>query len=328
MYEGDMERIFEKLNYADSLCTIGVIGDSILDKYIYGTVDNKDTISFTPKKKYYYLGGAGNVANNILNNGCNPVYLTVYGESEKTKVYSSLLEGKGLSKTIIIKDKLHDISLKTRYVVKDKIVFKTNEDCIANISEEATLKLYNQLKYSIKVNKIGIVILSIYDKGGITEELYYKIKSLCKFYQVKLLLDCKQKYDFADIYLLKPNIREFEKLTGKKLNGKDDVIKIGLKYKKKNKIHNLLITMDDNGLILFNKSNECIYLESHCDEIIDTCGAGDSMMATIAVCLAKGIEVEDAVLAANYSAAASCLKLGTYAVSLEDIKLLWKSKKT
>ncbi|MDF2803991.1 MAG: Bifunctional sugar kinase/adenylyltransferase [Anaerocolumna sp.] len=323
-----MERILEKLNYTDSLGTIGVIGDSILDKYIYGILDNKESISFTPKKKYYYLGGAGNVAHNVLSNGCSPVYLSVYGKSDKTKAYTSLLEGKGLSNAIIIKDKVHDISLKTRYVVENKILLEMNEDCNADISEETAIKLYNQLNYSIKVNKIRILILYIYDKGCIAEDLFHKIMSLCKIYNVKLLLDCKHKYDFTDIYFLKLNISGFERLTGKKFNCKEDVIKIGIKFKKKNKVQNLLVTMEESGLILFNESNESLYLESKCDRIIDTCGAEDSMMATIAVCLAKGIDLENAVRVANYSAAVSCLKLGTYAVTLDDIKLQWKNSKT
>lgn len=319
-----MEKIIDRLKNIHNESTVGIIGDSVLDKYIYGKTKETDNTVFIPEKKYYYLGGAANVANNVLSKVCNMIYISVYGYSDKAKIFNTLLKGKGLNNSIIINDNLKDISLKTRFVCNNKILMRVDEDCIKDINENISDKLYNQVKYNIKVNKLKILILSNYNKGCISEELHIRIKKLCKFYNVKLLVDSNQNYDYSDIFLFKPNLAEFEKITERKFSNRDELIKAGLNFKRDNNIQNLLITMDRKGLIFINQTNECIHMKSLCNKIIDSCGAGDSMIATIAACLAKDIDINSAIELSNYSAAVCCNTLGTYATTISDIESLWR----
>jgi len=300
---------------------VSVIGDSILDEYIYGSLIQKDFPIFKPLNKHYLLGGAGNVVLNIKRMGSSVAFFSVLGDSEKSDIFKSLLVDKGIFNTFIITDKSRDICLKTRIVSDNKVLVRIDNDYTAKLSEQISNQLYNQLRYNIRETKV--MIISNYYKGCITEELFIKIKKLCEVNDVKILLDCSKKHDFDGIYLLKPNLAELENMIGRKFDGLNDIIETAMKFKQYNHIHNMLLTMDKDGLILIDEDNNYVKMKSLCTNIVDTCGAGDTMISAIALCLANGVDLKSAVQFANYAAAVCCENMGTYAVSLNDIHNFW-----
>lgn len=321
----DMEIVLKKLEYQpENNSSVVVLGDSILDKYIFGETRDRNFTLFIPHKKFYYLGGASNVANNIIKLGANSLYLSVFGESERAKTFHTLLNGKGLGNSIIIKDKEKEISLKTRLVSDNRVNVRIDEDNNTKINDQAAGQLYAQLRYCISVNPVPVIILSDSCLGSITNELYTSIKKLCELKKIKLFLDCSLKYDFSGIFLFKPNLSEFEKITGQDFISIADLVPAAVEFKTQNGIENLLITMDKGGLLFVDKENQWQHIKSLSSNPVDTCGAGDTMLAALAVCTLNGIPMKSAIEFANYAAAVCCSNMGTYAVALNEVQSFWK----
>lgn len=316
-----MEKIFEILNNKNEKNTIAIVGDSILDKYIYGNLNNKDIPVFTPEKKYFYIGGAANVAHNVMNMKNDYMFFSIIGDGDNSKSLLAVFNGKGLNNNYIIKENSRDICLKTRIVSDEKVIVRIDEDVTEDINLMANGYLFNRLKHLIKDTKV--LIISNYYKGCISEDLYTKIRNLCNENNIKLLLDCSRKHDFSGVYLLKPNLVEFANITNKQFNDLNDIIDTGIIFKNENNIQNLLVTMDKDGLIYIDSNDNYHHMKSFNNQTIDTCGAGDSLIAGIATCLAKDIDLKTSIEFGNIAASVCCSKIGTYAVTLDDIKALW-----
>lgn len=315
-----MEKILNILENQNDKSNVIVIGDSILEKYIYGDITEEKLTILKPKKMYYYLGGAANTAHNVHKLGGNSLFFTAFGEGDRAKIFHMLLKGKGLSNTMVVKDKYKEISLRTKLVCSTKPFIRIDEDDDREISEGVVNQFYNQLSYCVNVNKVKTMIISDKHKGCITKELYRCIKKLCCYKEVKLLIDCSKKSDFSDVYLLKHNLRDFERIIGTSCKDLEAVIEAALNYKKDNNIKNLLITMGKDGLLLIEESNRYIHMSSLSDDVIDASGAENAMIAAIAVCLANNIDLKAAVEFANHAVAACLRKPGIYAVGLSDIR--------
>lgn len=318
-----MNKIFDKLKNQQNKKNIVVVGDSILDKYIYGELNEKKLTIFKSAKQNYNIGGAANVAHNIMKMGCNYMFLSIIGDGEKSELFQRLINDKGFDSTYIIKDNYRDICLKTRLISNDNVIIRIDEDFVDEVSSTASDHLYNQLKYNI--DNIHVLILSNYYKGCITEDLFLKIKNLCIKNNVKLLLDCSKKHDFSGVFLLKPSLAEFENITGCHYKNMNDIIYGGTTFKKDNNIQHLLISMDKDGLIYIDENNRYHHMQSLCRNVIDPCGAGDSLLAGIAVCLANHIDIKDSVEFGNNVAAVCCSNMGTYAVSFEEVINSWNN---
>jgi len=324
MCEGKMEKIFDQLtnNRAKG---IGVIGDSILDEYIYGQSVFNEIPIFISGKKHFYLGGAGNVAANVKRMTGSVRFITILSESNTCKTFNALLSDKDISKQHMVKDLSRDICHKKRLISNEKLIVRMDADYIAELQEQTARSLLAEVKYAVK--DINTLILSNYYKGCISDASFDQINYICQNHDVKLIVDCSRMHDFSDVFLLKPNKHEFENIIGRTLENVDDIKKAGARFRKENRIMNLLITMDEDGLIFFDENGACHQMPSYCDFVSDPCGAGDSMIAAIAMCISSGVEIKTAVELSNYAAAVSCQNKGTYAVSLGDIKAIWEEKK-
>ena len=167
---------------------------------------------------------------------------------------------------------------------------------------------------------VRCVVVSDYQKGCIGQDLFERIKKICFARNIRLLVDSKSSWDLSGIFLYKPTVAELEKLLGRKLAGIDETIEYGMRFKQEQGIENLVITLDANGLIYLDDSNMAYPIPSACKAPVDPTGAGDSMMAAMAVCLANGVPMGAAVRIANEVAAISCERMGTLAVSLDMLE--------
>ena len=297
---------------------IAVLGDSILDAYYVGFLRETQESIFIPQKRYYHLGGAGNVAYSIRRLGGTPLFYTVLGVRANSKTFHGLLTNKKLLSSFCLTEETRDISLKTRLVADNRILLRLDEDYDAPISADTSNRLYSHFRYNM--DDIRCVVVSDYQKGCIGQDLFERIKKICLARNIRLLVDSKSSWDFSGIFLYKPTVAELEKLLGRQLAGIDETIEYGMRFKQEQGIENMVITLDANGLIYLDDSDMAYPISSVCKAPVDPTGAGDSMMAAMAVCLANGIPMDAAVRFANEVAAISCERMGTVAVSLDMLE--------
>lgn len=297
---------------------IAVLGDSILDAYYVGFLRETQDSVFIPQKRYYHLGGAGNVAYSIRRLGGSPLFYTVLGVRPNSKTFHGLLTNKKLLSSFCLTEAARDICLKTRLVADNRILLRLDEDYDAPISADTSNRLYSHFRYNME--DVRCVVVSDYQKGCIGQDLFERIKKICYAHNIPMLVDSKSSWDFSGVFLYKPTVAELEKKLGRQLSGIDETIEYGMRFKQEQGIENLVITLGANGLVYLNDSNRAYPIPSACKAPVDPTGAGDSMMAAMAICLANGIPMDAAVRFANETAAISCEKMGMVAVSLDMLE--------
>jgi D-glycero-beta-D-manno-heptose-7-phosphate kinase len=294
-----------------------VVGDVMLDRYWFGDVHRISPEAPVPVLKVSRVeerpGGAANVARNIASLGAHCTLLSVVGADEAGDCLQRLLTEQGGVEALLHRDEGFSTIVKLRAIARQqqllRIDFETppsHEVLQANLAE-----FKNQLP------NCNVVILSDYGKGGLAHiaEMIQLARSAGKPVLVDPKGDDYARYQGAT--LLTPNRSEFHDVAGSwkneaELNSKAEKLRTELH------LDALLVTRSEEGMSLF-RANSVLHEPTQAREVFDVSGAGDTVIATLAVMLASGAELGDAVRIANRAAGIVVGKLGTAVVSREEI---------
>lgn len=318
-----MNDIFNVLNNLERI-RIGVIGDVMLDRYYYGEVKRISPEAPIPvinvKTEKNVLGGAANVANNLCRLGCKVFLCGVVGRDENSNFIEKLMVEKGLSCDDLIEDENRPTTTKSRVIgFKQQMIrldFEQNNDVDANITNKVKLWIDKVIK-----NGINVLIISDYNKGLCTKDLCEFIIKKCREKNVKVIIDPKgekwDKYTFADY--VTPNIKELAEISHRNVeNENSDIVNASIPIIERYNIKNLLVTRSEKGMSLISNNKE-IHIPTYASEVFDVSGAGDTVVSVLAALIGANLKVEKAVKVANIAAGISVRKVGTYAVSREEI---------
>jgi D-beta-D-heptose 7-phosphate kinase/D-beta-D-heptose 1-phosphate adenosyltransferase len=258
---------------------IVVVGDYILDQYIYGTYERISPESPIPVFKQYHTentdGGAGNVVNNLMALGNEVAFF----RNENVN------------------------SIKTRYVVDNHIVFRSdNEEYFS--PEEINMEIPEGVKYAI---------LSDYNKGFL-EESKAIIEALRK-QKIIVVVDPKKHISYYEnAHIVKFNEKEFRQLSG--VSSLEQCNEIHEDYN----IHTIIVTMGGKGVFVSDRVSGAFLVETEKYQVSDVTGAGDVFIAALTHFLNKDSTLVDAVKKANVLASSTVTKFGTTVLTEEDIK--------
>ncbi|PAF45419.1 D-glycero-beta-D-manno-heptose 1-phosphate adenylyltransferase [Helicobacter sp. 11S02629-2] len=301
--------------------SILVIGDLMLDSYIFGSVDKISPEAPVPvllaKDKSFSLGGACNVANNLVALKTKVKICGVIGHDENGKKLLDILESKGINTDLVFKDE-RPTTLKCRIVAKTHQMLRFDEEKILPISKELEDKILDALK----LEKVDCVILSDYAKGVLSKSFAQAIISFCNAHNILIVCDPKGK-DFTKYLgatLITPNIKEASFATDIDIKD-DESLKKALNYMKDVcKLKYPLITLSEDG-IGYMKDGIFAKSRAKAQEVYDVSGAGDSAIAAIAFKLIEDREdIKQACDFANIAAAIVVGKFGSAVASLEEIE--------
>ncbi len=290
-----------------------VIGDLMLDKYINGDVSRISPEApvqvVNVKNEIYFPGGAANVASNISTLKGKCFVAGFIGQDDSGKILINELNKRYID-TSCIKLWNSPTILKVRVFSGQQLIRLDYEEKTKTNDE-----LINEIKKII--DNIDIIIISDYDKGTINEPLINQLKLFNK----KIIIDPKPnniKY-YNDLFLIKPNIKEAEEITGIKYKDEQSLNLIGNNLIKLTN-SNILITLGKEGMILFEKQGDITHFPTKAKEVYDVTGAGDTATAALAVSISNNSNLKEAVVFANHAAGIKVSKRGTANVSLEEIK--------
>jgi D-beta-D-heptose 7-phosphate kinase/D-beta-D-heptose 1-phosphate adenosyltransferase len=297
-----------------------VIGDLMIDHYIMG-----DCSRISPeapvqvvnvKDEKSVLGGAGNVVNNILSLGGSADILSIVGDCTNTLHLQQLLAENNISDEFLIVERGRISSKKTRIIASKQQVVRYDSESVADISsanEKALFELFTKIIANYKV-----VILSDYGKGVLTDTLTHRIITLATKHNIKVLVDPKgddyAKYSGA--YLLTPNKSEAEKALQLTISAEN----VELAAKKLKDDYNLthsLITLSEGGIAVFDKRLRIHPTKAR--EVFDVSGAGDSVIASLAIKLCENDDIDKAIKFANLVAGVVVAKIGTATATLDEV---------
>jgi rfaE bifunctional protein, domain I len=291
--------------------TVGVIGDIILDKYLWGDVERISPEAPVPvvdvKKETVSLGGASNVANNIASLDAKAYMIGVVGDDENAKIIENLLKSKNIN-PVLIKDKSRPTIEKTRIIAVSQQLLRIDREDRSKLSTEIEDKIINEIK-NIK-DKINVFIVSDYGKGVITRRIMDFIKSLNK----PIFVDPKpSNYQlYKNTTILTPNKKEaYESIKADK---NTDLEFVGRRIMSDLELNQLLITLGGEGMALF-EGDKILRIPTKAKKVFDVTGAGDTVISVLALARLAGGTWEESASLANTAAGYVVGEIGTATVS-------------
>ncbi len=315
--------MFEKKN-------ICVLGGVILDCFVELEKDTKRPEKakspetgcplYLVKEKNYFLGGAANVANNLVHLGANAYLISAIGDDVEGNLLKEMLQKEKINiDGLFIYS--NPTTFKTRFYFPNEKELRIDVDYRKKIDENLENKIIDYYK-KIRPN-IEVLIISDNLTGLLTKNLVREIIGLSKN---KLILYDPKIDLFKGTYLIKPNLKELKFLTKMNVKAEKDIEKAAYLLMKKAKAENLLLTMGKKGMILFAKDEKIKY-PPICKNALDVTGAGDTIISVLGIALASGYSLEEACELANCAAGLVIQKKYTQPIEKSELENYWKKWK-
>ena len=313
--------------------TVAVIGDFMLDEYIFGRVTRISPESPVPVvdfgSKSHRLGGAGNVAGNIRALGGCAIPLGVVGDDQPGEtILKAMQRDLSADTAYMLRDGSRTTTVKCRVMAQHQQLLRIDYESRNPLSETVQNRLLDNL--SSVLPGVGAIVVSDYNKGCVSRSLLKQLVTIATTAHVPLLLDPK-KLDLAGIggvTVITPNEKEAEFLSGVTISGQEAVEEAGRILLEKTGALNIVITRGEHGMTLFRAGADPVHLPAHAREVYDVTGAGDTVVAALSLALASGATMQQATTIANVAAAIVVGKLGTATVSVEELEAALKDIRT
>ncbi|KPJ68079.1 MAG: heptose 1-phosphate adenyltransferase [Coxiella sp. DG_40] len=295
-----------------------VVGDVMLDRYWKGDASRISPEAPIPivhiKEFSDSPGGASNVALNVKALGTQVVLLGLIGKDETGKILQNKLNEKGVNHQLQIVPELPTIA-KTRIIAHNQQLIRLDfEKNFFDIDTQELIKIYKT-----HLNNTNIVIISDYGKG--IANCVKQIIQLARLKNIPVLVDPKGR-DFSIYHgatLITPNLSEFETIVGP-CRTDQELEQKGLELLQANNFTAVLVTRGAQGMSLIHKAEKTLHIPTQVHEIYDVTGAGDTVIATLAVALSSGEHLAKACELANIAASIVVRKLGAVSISAAELR--------
>lgn len=325
------EQIINKFNDL----TVLIIGDVMIDSYLWGITNRVSPEAPVPivnvTEKEHRMGGAANVALNIMSLGAEPIMLSVIGDDEMGSLYLNLLERRNMSKAGIVQSDKRATSQKTRVISHNQHVVRIDSESAIPLKEEDEKLLITRLNEILDSTKIDVIILEDYNKGILTPAVIKAVIERANKYSIPTAVDPKKDnfFEYKNVTLFKPNLKEF--VEGLKLSSIPEAKKTWLRaIQKLRSILNhkyTFVTLSEEG-VLIEKEGALDFIPAHIRNIADVSGAGDTVISVASLCLALGASPKMLAELANIAGGLVCEKVGVVPITQNElISELYKESK-
>jgi rfaE bifunctional protein kinase chain/domain len=293
---------------------IAVVGDVMIDRYVWGTVNRISPEAPVPvvevESETSRLGGAANVATNIVSLGASAFLIGVVGDDLSGREFRSELQQQKTSPDGIVTDPSRPTSVKTRVIAHNQHVVRIDSEEKKDIDQSIRQKLYDVLEKNI--DSIDGIIIEDYNKGVIVKELIHKIIRLANKHHKIITVDPKFNnfFEYTDVTVFKPNKKETEEALGQKLMTEEEVIAAGKSLLQRLNAENILLTRSEKGMSLFQKNGTVSHIPTHARKVADVSGAGDTVIATLTAVLCAGGSIAESAMLSNVAGGIVCGEVG------------------
>ncbi len=319
----------EALSNAFSKARIAVVGDLMLDRYTFGNVSRISPEAPVPvleiENEQARLGGAANVGHNILSLGATPLMLGVVGDDTSGLVMKQIFTDLGFPIEGIVTDDMRPTTVKTRIIAGSQQMLRMDHELKRDISRTTEDRLLEILESNI--GSLDGIILEDYNKGVMTKSVIHRSIALGQKHGVPILVDPKMQnfFEYQGATVFKPNRKEVEDALGSRLSTDDETNEAGLRLMEMLKAENVLLTLGEKGMMLFEHikndgvSDQPFSIPTMARQVADVSGAGDTVIATLAVCMASGMSVRESAVIANRAAGLVIEELGIVPIYREQL---------
>lgn len=306
-----------------STVNVLVIGDIIVDHFIWGTVSRISPEAPVPvvnvTKESLLLGGSANVLHNLYALGANATLCGVIGKDLMGDHLIHLLEEMNSPTSGVIKTIDRPTTKKTRIVAQGQQVVRFDREKSGPLPADALDSLCVFLDDNIA--SFNAVIISDYNKGVICSHLLDHLRPLLTRHNIPMIVDPKPVH--ADLFkgatIITPNHHEAEKMSGVTISDEDSLYLAAEILRKKLDSKAVLITRGEAGMALLEREKPIFTIPTVAREIYDVTGAGDTVIASLALGLAAGLSFAEAATLANCAAGIVVGKIGTATASAREL---------
>ena len=317
---------FEALSHAIARQTVLCVGDLMLDEFVYGEVSRISPEAPAPviavQRSETNIGGAGNVARNVASLGARCIFVGLVGEDEAgAKLKAALAEEKRIE-SILVHDSARPTTRKVRFVSEhfSTHMLRADWELAAPATADTERKLIDAILPLLP--RVGVVLLSDYAKGALTARVIRNVIDAARKLGKPVIVDPKSA-NFA-IYrgatLLTPNRKEFAEATRSRADTEKNIADAAQDAMQLADCEAMLVTQSEHGMTLVPRKGEPIHVPAHPVKVRDVSGAGDTVVAALAVTLAAGADWEAALRVANAAAAVAVGKKGTAIVTSVELR--------
>ena len=293
---------------------IAVIGDLMLDRYVWGNVGRISPEAPVPvvevEEESVRLGGAANVANNIAALGGKPIMIGVVGDDDGGRTLRRSVEEQQFSTEGIVVDASRKTTIKTRVIAHQQHVVRIDREDKDNIRPETQQKILDVL--TSQVNTFDGIILEDYNKGVLVKELIHRVVEFAIQNKKIITIDPKFNnfFEYTNVTVFKPNRKETEEALGTRMQSPEDIKRCGQALLARLNAEGILLTLGEQGMMLFERHGEVSHVSTKARHVADVSGAGDTVIATLTMALASGATMKESAAVANYAGGIVCGEVG------------------
>ncbi len=305
---------------------IGVLGDYMVDELLRGEATRISPEAPVPVvlmkhagEAEGFPGGAGNVAANIRALGGKPIPFGAIGDDESGRRLRALLKSRGIASQSLVEERGRVTPRKVRVVAHQHQLLRLDFERTAAISARTEQSL--ERKIAQWMNRLDALVISDYQKGSVTGKLAGLVVSLGRQGRLPIFVDPKPENSAICRHatLVTPNLHEAELMAGRTMRTQNDLEEGGRRLLAELECSNLLITRGSEGMVLFEADGSAHNIPGVARPVYDVTGAGDTVLAVLALAVAAGATMLDAACLANRAGGRVVLKFGTAEITPQEL---------
>ena len=301
-----------------------IIGDVMLDRYFWGTVLRVSPEAPVPvvrlEKITLTAGGAANVAANVASLGAKPFLIGAVGADEGGRDLPAVLAKCEVNSDYLVKVENRPTTTKTRVVAHQQQVVRIDDEDVQPLNERQAEIVWQKITEVLP--GADVIVLSDYAKGCLCDSILADTIEMARKFKKPVLVDPKGKnyLKYRGATLLTPNKSEAAAASGIEITDETTCRQTGVKLLAEVELESLLITLGEDGMRLFEKNRESKHFPAVARKVYDVTGAGDTVIATLAVALGAGADLATAAQIANVAAGLTVEQVGTATVKMSDLE--------
>jgi len=321
-----------------SKAKILIVGDLILDEYIWGDVERISPEAPVPvvwaNRKTYVPGGAANVANNICSLGGKVCLVGVIGKDKNKNILSAELKKRKISTRGIFIEPERYTTVKTRIIAKHQQALRVDWEHTDPLPRKTNQRIIKFIQKNI--DDFDAIIFEDYGKGVVNVDILEKVILSARAHKKIITVDPKEEHFqyYYGVTSITPNRRELEnavrnlkirdtqnkfKLHSDVLFTDKDIIAAGSEVVQYLDLDSLLVTLGEQGMRLFEKNGRVTHIPTVAQEVFDVSGAGDTVISTFSLALSCGATKLEAAHIANFAAGIVVGKVGTAVTTRKEL---------
>jgi len=324
--KGNYKKLFNDFNGLN----IMIIGDVMVDSYLWGKVERISPEAPIPvvalRKRENRMGGAANVARNILAMGANPILCSVIGTDEKGQTFLELLKKEKIDAFGIVRSPRRITTTKFRIFGNSYQMLRMDEEADNDLAGNDYMTLIRVFDQILDKKRIDCIIFQDYDKGVITPRLIKDVITRAKVKGIPVAVDPKKKNFnvYTGVTLFKPNFKELK--DGINLNldieNREAIFQAVKSLREKLQARFVLTTLSEHGILISTDGKDDqknIFIPAHIRSVADVSGAGDTVISVASLCLALKRSPYEIAFISNLAGGIVCEEVGVVPINKDKL---------